>query len=240
MDAFYQQVADSCWKHHVFNIRIRTPGKMALILNWLPGFTAPILWQRVKTTTSSLLHEIRRCCYHLCYFLSILAAAVAAEEYQAWNLAMDKDPISDFSPYTCANLQPPSGNGLLIMNTSDFTELRVRLFTTNLAVTPIDCHSNPLLLFTNGGAGMLASDGCKPLCGHPAACVLEGVFKEFTVWHCVCPGGSCNQIAFGISPGAFIDRAMPATICNVDVIYVWNVSWEVIVVVLGATIVLPS
>ena len=176
----------------------------------------------------------------VCHCSPILAAAVTADEYHAWNLAMEVDPISDYSPHTCANLTPPPGNGLLIMNTSDFTELRVRLFTTNLAVTSIDCQSNPLLLFINGGAGMLASDGCKPFCGHPAACVLEEVFAEFTVWHCVCPGGSCNQIALGITPGAFIDGAMSAKICNVDVIYVWNAWWEVIFVAHRATMVLPS
>ena len=155
--------------------------------------------------------------------LSILAGAVAAEEYQAWNLAMDVGPISDYSPLTCANLTPSTGSGLLIMNTSDFTELRVRLFTTNLAANFIDCQSSPLILLMNVGVKLMGSDDCRPLCGPPATCNLEETFEEFIVWHCVCPGGSCNQIALAVSSGAFIDKAMPAKICNLDLIYTWNV-----------------
>ena len=166
---------------------------------------------------------ITQTCYYYCTLLFISAGAVSAEKYHAWNLDLDVGAISDNLTHTCANLQPPSDNGLLIMNTSDFTELRVLLLVTNLAVNPIDCHSNPLLFLMNGVTKSMASDECRPLCGHPANCLFEENFKEFTVWHCVCPGGSCNQIALGISSGAFIDKAMPAKICTVDIIYIWDV-----------------
>ena len=156
-------------------------------------------------------------------FLSISAGAVAAEGYHVWSLAIDVGPISDNSPLTCANLTPSTGSGLLIMNTSDFTELRVRLFTTNLAATVTHCQSIPLILLMNVGAKSMGSDDCRPLCGPPATCNLEETFDEFIVWHCVCPGGSSNQIALAVSSGAFIDKAMPAKICNVDLIYTWNV-----------------
>ena len=149
-------------------------------------------------------------------FSSFVAGAVA------WNLGLDVTPPNDNSTHSCANVFLPSSNGLLIMNTSIFTELRLRLVTTNLAVTPSNCHSTPLLLFINTGEGSMASDECRPFCGPPTTCNLENQLEDLTIWNCHCLEGTCNQIALAITPGAFVDTSISAQICHVRYTYWWN------------------
>ena len=153
--------------------------------------------------------------------MSLLFFSIVAGTF-AWNLDLHMTSLNDNPTHTCANVFLPSSNGLLIMNTSIFTELRLRLVTTNLAVTPSNCHSTPLLLFINAGEGSMASDECRPFCGPPTTCNLENQLEDLTIWNCHCPGGTCDQIAFAIAPGAFVDNGIPAQICHVRYTYWWH------------------
>ena len=134
---------------------------------------------------------------------------------------MDVAVLRDRSPRTCAYLPPPYSNGLLIMNVTAFTEIRVRLITTNLAVTSIDCHSSPVLLLINTGLGSMTSRDCRPLCGPPVTCKLESQSNDVTIWNCMCPEGSCKQIALAIAAGAFVDTTISAKLCYVDFVNIW-------------------
>ena len=157
-------------------------------------------------------------------FFQIVASTVAPEGYNAWNLDLDVAPLNDNSSHTCAEMTLPFSNGLIIMNASIFTDLRVRLVTTNLAVTPIHCHSSPLLLLINTGIGAMGSGGCQPFCGPPTTCNLESHVQDLTIWNCHCPGATCTQIALAMTPGAFVDTATSAHICHVRFVYGWNSS----------------
>ena len=153
---------------------------------------------------------------------TIAAVAFAPEGYFTWNLASDAVPINESSSQICTNLPLPYSSGLVVLNLTTFTNVRVRLITTNLAVTKNRCHSIPLLLLINTSSDSLASGECRPFCGPLATCSLENQLDDLTIWNCHCPGEACHQIALAIAPGAFVDYTISAKICHLDLIYIWN------------------